>query len=298
MIGSITLDRLSCVTEPAGSARPYLWTVLLQVSDSTIESGALVATIGFVPSPGGAQLPIADGIRPGDSAPLPSEQAHHLAGQFGSAEKTRHLILVTVLWDRHDTPFDAVLAGYDAFLSTTRDAVAGHLPELSSTSPDVVAAAIEQVKAEAAAAVDAAVRAKLSWGFQLRVYLKLAKADGMIDAAFRDVDLHTPAPGPFDLNYGTAPGSAYRIDATLAVADDPCEAESLRVRSLRQTVANAEAALAKLLAHEGANNQAQIETLQEQILVFRGELTDAQRALEQCVAAATHGIPAGTADPA
>jgi hypothetical protein len=106
------------------------------------------------------------------------------------------------------------------------------------------------VKAEAAAAVDAAVRAKLSWGFQLRVYLKLAKADGMIDAAFRDVDLHTPAPGPFDLNYGTAPGSAYRIDATLAVADDPCEAESLRVRSLRQTVANAEAALAKLLAHE------------------------------------------------
>ena len=79
---------------------------------------------------------------------------------------------------------------------------------------------------------------------------------------------------------------------------DPCEAESLRVRSLRQTVANAEAALAKLLAHENANNQAQIETLQEQILVFEGELTDAQRALEQCVASATHGIPAGTADPA
>jgi hypothetical protein len=64
MIISITLDQLSCNTETeGGGSHPYLWAVLLQVDDKTIASGALVAEIAFAPSPTGAQIIIAEGMR-------------------------------------------------------------------------------------------------------------------------------------------------------------------------------------------------------------------------------------------
>jgi hypothetical protein len=121
----ITLHQLSCNTETQdGGSNPYLWAVLLQVDDKTIASGALVARIAFAPSPTGAQIIIAEGMRAGGTAPVPAPQ-QRLAAQFDPGQERRDLILITVLWDQHGFPFDAILAGYDAFLGTSRDAFPG-----------------------------------------------------------------------------------------------------------------------------------------------------------------------------
>ena len=104
MITSITLDQLSCNTETeGGGSHPYLWAVLLQVDDQTIASGALVAQIAFAPSPTGAQIIIAEGMRAGGTAPVPAPQ-QRLAAQFDPGQERRDLILITVLWDQHDLP--------------------------------------------------------------------------------------------------------------------------------------------------------------------------------------------------
>jgi hypothetical protein len=50
MITSIVLNQLVCAAESNGGSHPYLWAELLQIDNRTIDSGALVASIGCEPA--------------------------------------------------------------------------------------------------------------------------------------------------------------------------------------------------------------------------------------------------------
>jgi hypothetical protein len=283
MITSITLDQLSCDTETEGDgSHPYLWAVLLQVDDATIASGALVARIAFAPSPTGAQIIIADGMRTGDMAPVPAPQ-RRLAAQFNPGQRQRDLILITVLWDQHDIPFDAVLAGYDAFLGTSRDAVAANLLGLGSSSPVVQQAAVDAVTATINQQVSDAIEGKLSLVDKLEIKAHLKTPDTVIDSAFRHFALaEVDSASTLSLPFGAGSGHDYRIDGTFTVIVDPCEAELIRVRAAQQAIANTEGALKKLIGHEGPGTEKQIELLEEELSTQKGRLAAAEADLSQC----------------
>jgi hypothetical protein len=283
MITSITLDQLSCNTETeGGGSRPYLWAVLLQVDDETIASGALAARIGFAPSPIGAQIIIAEGMRAGGTAPVPAPQ-QRMAAQFDPGQQRRDLILITVLWDEHDLPFDDILAGYDAFLGTSRDAVAANLVALGSSSPDIQQAAIDAVTATVNQQVNDAIDGKLSLAFKLEVKVGLKTPDKVIDSAFAHFAVAEAASAStLSLAFGAGTGHDYQIDGTFTVTADPCEAELIRIRAAQQAIANTEGALKKLNGHEGPGTEKQIELLEEELSAQQGRLAAAEADLSQC----------------
>ena len=133
VIVSIELQQLRCRAESdSNGSQPYLWVERLQVDDDTLSSTALVASVAWPPPPAGAQVVIHEGMRAGQSAPIPDLLAR-LGAQFRPGQRTRDLIIVAALWDRRDTPFSAVLAGYEAFLPEVRDAVAANVLALAGS---------------------------------------------------------------------------------------------------------------------------------------------------------------------
>jgi hypothetical protein len=293
MITSITLDQLSCNTETeGGGSRPYLWAVLLQVDDQTIASGALVARIGFAPSPTGAQIIIAEGMRAGGTAPVPAPQ-QRMAAQFDPGQQRRDLILITVLWDQHDLPFDAILAGYDAFLGTSRDAVAANLVALGSDSPEVQQAAIDAVTATVNQQVNDAIEGKLSLVDKLEIKAHLKTPDQVIDSAFAHFAVaEADSASTLSLSFGAGSGHDYRIDGTFTVTADPCEADLIRIRAAQQAIANTEGALKQLNGHEGPAADKQRELLEEELSTQQSRLAAAEADLSQCRAStsATPGL--------
>jgi hypothetical protein len=283
MITSITLDQLSCSTETeGGGSHPYLWAVLLQVDDKTIASGALVARIGFAPSPIGAQIIIAEGMRAGATAQVPAPQ-QRMAAQFDPGQERRDLILITVLWDQHDLPFDAVLAGYDAFLGTSRDAVAANLAALGSSSPEIQQAATDAVKATVNQQVNDAIDGKLSLVFKLEIKAHLKTPDKVIDSAFAHFAVaEADSTSMLSLPFGAGSGHDYRIDGTFTVIADPCESELIRIRAAQEAIANTEGALKKLIGHEGPSTEKQIELLEEELSTQKNLLAVAEADLSQC----------------
>jgi hypothetical protein len=283
MITSITLDQLSCNTETeGGGSHPYLWAVLLQVDDQTIASGALVARIGFAPSPTGAQIIIADGMGAGGTAPVPAPQ-QRMAAQFDPGQQRRDLILITVLWDQHDLPFDAILAGYDAFLGTSRDAVAANLVALGSSDPGTQQAAIDAVKTTINQQVNDAIDAKLSLVFKLEVKAGLKTPDKVIDSAFAHFAVaEADSASTLSLPFGAGTSHDYRIDGTFTVTADPCEAELIRIRAAQEAIANTEGALKQLFGHEGPGVEKQIELLEAELSTQKGLLAAAEADLSQC----------------
>jgi hypothetical protein len=283
MITSITLDQLSCHTETeGGGSHPYLWAVLLQVDDQTIASGALVARIGFAPSPDGAQIIISEGMRAGGTAPVPAPQ-QRMAAQFDPGQQRRDLILITVLWDQHDLPFDAILAGYDAFLGTSRDAVAANLVALGSSDPGTQQAAIDAVEATVHQQVNDAIDAKLSPVFKLEVKAGLKTPDKVIDSAFAHFAVaEADSASTLSLPFGAGSGHDYQIDGTFTVTADPCEAELIRIRAAQQAIANTEGALKQLFGHEGPGTEKQIELLEAELSTQKGLLAAAEADLSQC----------------
>jgi hypothetical protein len=281
MITFINLDQLSCNTETEdGGSHPYLWAVLLQVDDRTIDSGALVARIAFAPSPDGAQIIVAEGMRSGDTAPIPALQ-QRLAAQFDPGQQRRDLILITVLWDHHAFHGHTAVAGYNAFLETSRDALATHLGELGSSSPENQQAAIDAVKATVTQKVNDAIEGSLTAGDKLDI--AIGGADNVIDSAFPHFAVdEADSTSMLSLPFGAGSNHDYRIDGTFTVIVDPCETELIRVRADQQAVANTEGALKQLIGKEGPDVEKQIALLEEELSREKSMLAAAEADLSQC----------------
>jgi hypothetical protein len=118
----VTLKHLHCIRESDGSghSEPYIWPALLWIDESTLEVG--------VTDPGleNARIMIKDEMRAGDTADIPTSVGV-LRVPIEDGSTNPRLILVVVLWEKDDTPGNAVRAGFQAFSRKLRDAVAENL---------------------------------------------------------------------------------------------------------------------------------------------------------------------------
>jgi hypothetical protein len=278
VIVSIALQQLRCNTEQ-DSTRPYLWPLLLKLDDETRNTG-LVTTGQFAPTPLGAQAVIKDGMRTGDTAAIPGIMAWFSA-QFDPGETTRNLILVALLWDARDTPFSAVLAGYEAYVEAVRAAVQANLLALA-TAPDpqpVIAAIEDAVRKQ----VEDAITSHLSLLDKIEFKIGLEHPDQLIasrSTAFVIADANSSQ--AFTLSFGAGTQHDYQVDCRRVTTSDPCEAQLIRVESVRRDIENIEKAVKQLIAKgERKGVDKQIEALdaelQAKLRVLKTALADLGR---------------------
>jgi hypothetical protein len=269
VIVSIGLEQLRCNAENH-DAHPYLWVQLLQIDDDTLPG---VARVSFPPPPIGAQIVIKEGMRAGDSAPIPDPMAR-LGAQFRPGQRTRDLVLVAALWDQHDTPFAAMLAGYDAFLGAVGDAVAANLGALS-TAVDRQPI-IDAIKATASKQIHDAIANQVSWFEGL-----FETQDALIDSQFVLFELDEKGSSTaFTLAFGAATPHDYQVDCKRVVTADPCEAELIRIQAARETIANTRGALKQL--GEGNVADQKREELEAELEAQTGRLVQAEADLKHC----------------
>jgi hypothetical protein len=283
MIASIQLQQLRCTFQPnIQGCQPYLWGVLLQVDDDTINSGALVATASFAPSPDGSFTSIAPAMHGGDSAPIPGAVSRYVAW-FRSGQTRKDLILVVALWAAQDTPLPATAAGYDAFLGEIRDAVAANLLDLSNATDDEEKAIEDKIKQRVHDKVEAAIKDQLSDLDKVQIEIGLEIPDRLLDSAFRHVTLQeTDSTTPFTLPFNDVIDD-FQLDAKLTVTADPCESELTRVRAGQQTIENIRGALKQLSNQpESSKVEKEIEELENELVVKKANLAQAQNDLAQC----------------
>ena len=175
----VTLRELHAHKESDGSggSEPYLWTCLVTIAQD-------LSVRGTPPAIGEARLVMAQGMRAGQTAPVPaSVGVRRLRTEDG--EEPRGLILVTALLENDETPLQAVEAGYLAFMSEVPSAIQDHLLLLNdpATRDEARSAIADQV----AAAVDSAIRGALTTGQKIRVKLGLLNMDDAVDSAVQDL---------------------------------------------------------------------------------------------------------------
>jgi hypothetical protein len=284
MIVSISLQDLACVDEyRSEGCRPYLWAVLLQVDDDTLGSSALVATVSFATPDEGAFLPIASAMHAGDNASIPGPVSKY-AARFRSGQSTNDLILVVVLWDARDTPYDAVVAGYEAFLAQVRDAIADNLLELS-TADDAQTAVIEaKVSQRVHDKVEDAIRGKLSDTEKVEIELGLLTPDQVIGSAFQQVSIQAvDSTVSFTLPFNDILNDNFDLHATMVVTADPCEDQLVRVSSLQQTIENTRGALTQLSNQtESSKVEQEMQQLEAELQRLNTDLVQALHDLDQC----------------
>jgi hypothetical protein len=284
MIEGVSLQQLRCNQgKPSGGVRPYVWTQLLQIDDDTLASGVGVARVDAPPPPDGAQVPFASSMATGNVVVVPDAMSH-LAARFRDGLSRRDLIVVALLWELRNTPHNAVVAGYNAFLDVLRDAVADNLVALSGAGRDD---AIQAITARANAAIHAAISDQLSDLQKIEVFLGQLDLDRAIDSAFVLLDNDT-ATHPISLAFhAKMPESdQYQLEGQLLISADPCEDELVAIKQTQSAIANIRGRLKQLENESGGGNPAQreqeIEELLDQLQAQQTKLNAEETALAQC----------------
>jgi hypothetical protein len=181
---TITLDKLSCQSEEQQSgSNPYIWPAMVFVDKSTGQVGVV-----SIPESSAHKI-LKSGMRPGDIIEI-DPHVGTLRRFFDDSTGEIVLILSVALFEDNDTPEDAVTAGFRAFNTTLRSAIASRLLALASPEPDDVEAAREAIAVEVEEAVSAATRGALSTAEKIKVGLGLLTPDtsmGSGSASFEDI---------------------------------------------------------------------------------------------------------------
>jgi hypothetical protein len=119
----ITLERLRCIRESdaSGHSEPYIWPALLWIDDNTIATPELVGVTA--PALGNARVVIKNDMSAGQTADIPTSVGM-LRVRFEDGLTIRRPILVVALWEEDETPEAAMRAGFQAFSTELRAAVA------------------------------------------------------------------------------------------------------------------------------------------------------------------------------
>jgi hypothetical protein len=303
MIASVRLNRLHCNAENASEgATPYAWVEILAINDDTLRSSALVAGVGFVPAPLGAQLVIQNGMRAGDNASVPEALQRFDVG-FRSDQLTRELIVVVALLDKHDVPGSAILAGYIVFLSIIREQIAAHIGDFiglgnipNPTDRDSAQQIIvNEITAVVKTKVLDAIKEHLSALDLGAIALGLDERDELIGAQVaRFTVTEVASTTPLKLAIGAGTARDYQVDGELVVTANPCEDQIARVRLFQRAIENIQGALRQgASAPEGPGTEKRIEKLQKDLAAQSRLLATAKAELEDC-RVRNGGIPAAS----
>ena len=176
----VTLQNLHCFSENGETdgvtgpgSDPYIWPALLWITDS-----ALVEVVA--PDVTYARMVIQNGMHAGQSADIPASVST-LAFEFEDNQKPVVLILAIALWQKYDTPDDALNAGYAAFSSGLQVAISDNLLQLNSTDETEQKAAIAAVKKSVKEKVTTAIKGGLSTWEEVEILLGVLDVDAIID---------------------------------------------------------------------------------------------------------------------
>jgi hypothetical protein len=186
---NLTLATLHCVREKDSSSSPYLWPAVVVINEASL---SVFVVSPLIPND---RVVIQNDLHAGQSAPIPSSVGA-LTVQFDSATKT-DLILVVALLQKHDTPGNAVDAGFAAFTDTLQSAVLANLAGLAS--PDTQQAAIDKIKSTVGDSVNSAEWNSLSTVQKGEVIIGALTLDSAVDSSSQVVAL---APASFTVTIG------------------------------------------------------------------------------------------------
>lgn len=288
----LRLDRLECHVQgdASGGSEPYLWPMLIWVSEATLTTSALVRsnhphtprTVLGQNTKAGAVLTVPPGVGT-------------VRTQLAQGDVLRRALAVVSLLENDETPDHVVRAAYDSYVSELPAAIARHLLELSSDDDDTVAAAKEAVRSEVSSAVRSAGSAEMTAWEKFKVGIGALDLDDQVGAAFDD----TTSTKALVLDFVETTGSGssrrvtqdWRLTGTLTVDTriDLCAAQALaanqarvrrdevadRLRGLRTAFAQASGSERELIRLD-------IEDAEEALSAAEAELTAAQEALARC----------------
>ena len=211
----IVLERLRCIRESdvAGGSEPYIWPTLLWIDDNTLseprDNPILVGVTA--PALGNARVVIKNDMRAGQIADIPTSVGV-LRVRFEDGLSIRRLILAVALWEEDETPVAAMRAGFQAFSSELRAAIADKLFALSQASGEELDAIIETIKTRVKDRVKSAIENGLTGWQKARVFLGTLNLDDIIGSDFKNFPDLLPTPitlaFPFEtrqlLSYGDA----------------------------------------------------------------------------------------------
>lgn len=286
----ITLQRLRCIRESDGTghSEPYIWPVLLWIDDNTLATPNLVGVTA--PALGNARIVIKNDMRAGQTADIPLSVGA-LRVRFEDGLSIRRLILAVALWEEDETPEAAMRAGFQAFSSELRAAVADNLFALSQASDEEQDAIVAAIKSRVKDKVKSAIENGLTGWQKTRVFIGTLNLDDIIDSAFKSISdiLSTP----ITLTFGVGSSNDYEIQGKLEarpVRVDRCQAQVNAVRAAQAVVDGIDAEIRQLqdeLRHAAPGEKpfiiAEIKRIREEELSDAMDaLDDARRALSIC----------------
>lgn len=300
----IVLERLRCIRESDGTghSEPYIWPVLLWIDDNTLATPALVGVTA--PALGNARVVIKNDMRAGQAADIPPSVGV-LRVRFEDTLTIRRLILAIALWEEDETPEAAMRAGFQAFSSELRAAVADNLFALSQASDEEQDAIIATIKTRVKDRVKSAIENGLTGWQKARVFIGTLNLDDIIDSAFKSFpDLF---PAPITLTFGAGSSNDYEIQGKLEVRPvrvDRCQSQVNAVKAAQSVVDGIDAEIKALqteLQHASPAEKpfiiAEIKRIREEDLAdAMAALDAARRALSICRSRLPPVFP-DTADP-
>ena len=216
----ITLERLSRTrdTDSSRNPEPYIWPVLLWTHDKVLASRELVGVT--TPEGTNAREVIKKGMRIGESADIP-RSVGLLCTRFDSGSRIRRLVLAVAVLEKDEAPEAAIRAGFQAFSSALRAAVADNL--LALVTADQMAddnernaeinAIIGKIKPLVTKRVRCAMEKSLTGWQKTRAVAGTLNFDNFIGSDFMNFpDLFATS---INLSFGTGNADRYKIQGRL-----------------------------------------------------------------------------------
>jgi hypothetical protein len=288
----ITLERLRCIRESdaSGHSEPYLWPALLWIDDNTLATPELVGVTA--PALGNARVVIKNDMRAGQTADIPTSVGM-LRVRFEDGLTIRRLILVVALWEEDETPEAAMRAGFQAFSSELRAAVADNLFALSQAGEEELDAIIETIKTRVKDRVKSAIEDGLTGWQKTRVFLGTLNLDDIVNSASKNFPNPHVTPSTFTLAFRSGSSDNYEIQGNLQVRPvrvERCQAEVNLVTTAQSAVNDIDNEIQALQAELQNASPAEkpfiiseIKRLREEELpIAIAELEGARRALQIC----------------
>jgi len=252
----VLLEQLHCLTLINTEARtePYIWPALVRIDDNTLTTPDLVAM--QTPILGDARVVIKDSMRAGETAGIPSSVGI-LRTRFEDNLMTRRLILVVALLENDETPDGAMEAGFKAFKSELRAAIADNLFALSAADDEQTKVITDQISQRVEGRVRSAIEDGLSAYEKAKVFAGFLDLDDSIGSDFKSFGKDSLDPAAFTLHFeakGKILGvfdtlSEYEIEGHLQikpVVADRCQAQINAVNAAQAVVNGIEAEIQEL----------------------------------------------------
>jgi hypothetical protein len=288
----LRLDRLECHVQgdASGGSEPYLWPMLIWVTDATLATPALVRSN----HPHTPRTVLGQDVRAGAVLTVPPG-AGTTGVQLAAGEVLRSALAVVSLLENDETPQHVVVAAYDSYVRELPAAIARHLLELSSEDQVTVDEAKAAVRAEVSSAVKSAGASEMTSWEKFTVGIGSLNLDDQVGAAFDDTTTTTAL--ALDFVETTGSGSSVRttqdwhLTGTLTVDTriDLCAAQvravtQARVRrdQLRDQLRALNTAFAQASPSERAAIRMDIDEVKVVLAHAESDLASAEAALAAC----------------